>query len=182
MQVTLSLPVRTWAALDAALEFFRKAPVEVAASRRMAKACRKLHQALYRAGVRSRYVPVGVVGPGRSVLRLHVKTLVGWQALVRVTLPRGIASRIARVCLTVIRVQTDPEIGRLLDHEAEEIQAARAFLSELRRQGHPALVRVGEAGPQRQLRWDERRQEFRFADPVAWRVQQYYLSVGASCN
>ncbi len=181
MLVTLSLPVRTWAALDAALEFFRTAPVEVASSRRLGRACRKLHRALSRAGVRGRYVPVGIAGPGRSVLRLHVRSLATGE-LVRITLPRGTLHAIAKVCVTVIRVQTDPEIGLLLDHEAEEIHAARAFLSELRRQGHPALVRVREAGPQRQLSWDEQRQEYGFTERVARRVQQHYLSVNAGLN
>jgi hypothetical protein len=180
MLVTMSLPVRTWAALDAALEFFRTAPIEIAASRRLGKACRRLHQALARTGLRSHYVPVGVIAPGRSVLRLRVETSSETGDILPMALPVAVARGLAKACLAVICVQADPEMGRLLDHEAEEIQAARDFLSELRRQSQDPGNAVGRVP--HSLHWDERRQEYGFSEPVAWQVLKHYLSAGACLN
>ena len=59
MPIVLTLPVRTWASLDAALLFFRFTPLEDPAAQRRAKHCRRLHNQLQRSGVRSLYAPVG---------------------------------------------------------------------------------------------------------------------------
>jgi tRNA isopentenyl-2-thiomethyl-A-37 hydroxylase MiaE len=68
----------------------------------------------------------------------------------------------------------------LLDHEAEELQAARAFLSEVRRQYPKKLVPSSRL--RGLIRWDETRQEYQFCEWMARRVQQHYLRVGASPN
>lgn len=177
--VVLGLPVRSWASLDAALAFFRATPPEVEPGQRLARHCKYLHRMLRRHGMQSKYVRIGTIAPGRLLMRLHLHGLPPQQYL-EIELPRSVARSLARACLTIIEVQTDCELGQLLDHEAEELQAARSFLSELRRQSMPVLVPEGRG--RGLIAWDDTRQEYAFADPVARRVQQHYLRVGASPN
>src|SRR5688500_15320634 len=102
MPVAISLPGRTWAALDAALDFFRSAPFHVEAAQRLARHCRMLHRALQRAGVRSRYVSVSPTAPGRCLLRLHVKCGNARGELVAMQLPTGVARSIAEASMAII--------------------------------------------------------------------------------
>jgi len=180
MVVQLTMTARTWAALDAALSFFRAAPAEIEPGQRLSRHCRLVHKRLRQAGLRADYVRIGCVAPGRALMRLHVRGQVGAKDRLEIELPRRVARSLASACLTIIEVQTDCELGQLLDHEAEELQAARTFLSELRRQGVPGLI------PARRGRgliiWDEARQEYSFTAHVAWRVREHYLRVGASPN
>src|SRR6516225_2252333 len=67
MPIALTLPVRTWAALDAALTFFRTAPPDVKASQRFARACAFLHRLIRRAGLRWRYVNVSTSSSGKAM-------------------------------------------------------------------------------------------------------------------
>jgi hypothetical protein len=180
MAVVLTMTVRTWAALDAGLAFFRQTPPEVEPGQRLARHCRYLHSALRRTGLRAGYVRIGAVAPGRSLLRLHVRGQLSPGQALEMELPRPVARSLARACLTIIEVQTDNELGQLLDHEAEELQAARTFLSELRRQSLPTLV--PEKRGRGLIAWDDARQEYSFTAHVAWRVQEHYLRVGASPN
>lgn len=180
MAVALTMTVRTWAALDASLAFFRSTPPEVEPGQRLARHCRYLHTVLRRAGLRAGYVRIGAIAPGRALMRLHLRGLLEPLQRLEVELPRQVARSLAGACLTVVEVQTDSELGQLLDHEAEELQAARVFLSELRRQSLPSLVPAKRC--RGLLRWDDARQEYAFATHVARRVQQHYLRVGASPN
>jgi hypothetical protein len=70
----------------------------------------------------------------------------------------------------------------MLDYEAEELQAARALLSEVRREW-PELPRVlcKSGGPQ-PVAWDDRYEEYLFASPIAERVHHHYLRAGAGPN
>jgi hypothetical protein len=180
MEVAITLSIRTWAALDVALGFFRAAPGKLADGR-ITRQCQRLHILLRRAGIRSRYALVGTADSGKSLLRLHVQGPPQREPWI-LNLPMRAAQSLAEACLTVISVQSDPQLGALLEYEAEELQAARAFLSEVRRQ-FPELGRVVRRvrGP-KPLRWDERCQEYQFLPPVAQRVQGHYLRVGAGVN
>lgn len=180
MEVKIILPTRTWAALDAGLAFFRSAPTEMTSARRLMRHCVYFHKLLQNCGLHSNYVRVGTVAPGRDLLRLHIKGNHPPRQPLEIKLPKMIARSLAEACLMVIEVQTDAELGTLLDHEAEELLAARTFLSELRRCSFKQLIPPRRA--QRVIVWDKRRQEYLFTAQAAWRVQQHFLRVGASPN
>jgi hypothetical protein len=180
MEVAITLPIRTWATLDVALGFFRAAPGKLAEGR-ITRHCQRLHILLRRGGIRSRYALVGTADSGKSLLRLHVQGPPQREPWI-LNLPLRAAESLAEACLTIMGVQTDPQLGALLEYEAEELQAARSFLSEVRRQC-PTLGRVVRRvrGP-KSVRWDERGQEYVFVPPVAQRVHWHYLRVGAGVN
>lgn len=180
MEVKLNLPARAWAALDAALAFFRCAPGDILSARRLMRHCRFLHHLLNQSGLRSSYIRVGSVAPGRDLLRLRVHGEHSPQHPLEIKLPDKVARGLAEACLTVIEVQTDAELGHLLDHEAEELLAAKLFLSELRRTCAKRLIPHGRG--QGLIVWDERRREYLFTAQAAWRVQQHFLRAGASPN
>jgi hypothetical protein len=180
MAVALTMTVRTWAALDAALAFFRSAPAEIEPGQRLGRHCRYLHTLLRRSGLKAAYVRIGAIAPGRALMRLHVRGMHSPHQTLELDLPRQVAKSLAHACLTIIEVQTDCELGQLLDHEAEELQAAKAFLSELRRQAENRLVPAKRG--RGLLAWDDGRQEYSFTAHIAWRVQEHYLRVGASPN
>ena len=180
MDVAITLSIRTWASLDVALEFFRAAPGKLAGGR-LTRHCQRLHLLLRRAGVRCRYALVGTADSGKSLLRLHVQGPPQREPWI-LNLSVRAAQSLAESCLTVIGVQSDAQLGALLEYEAEELQAARAFLSEVHRQC-PELGRVVRRvrGP-KPVRWDEHGQEYLFMPPVAQRVHWHYLRVGAGVN
>jgi hypothetical protein len=182
MKITTCMTVRHWAALDVALTFFRMAPPGLAAAQRLARHCRRLHVALRQAGVSSRYIPVGTETEGKSLLRLHVKSTPPTRRPLPIDLPHLVVRTVARACLTILEVQTDPTTGSLLDHEAEELQAVRAFLSELRRQSPTPDILIPERRACQHLRWDERHGQYVFTAAVAQRIHQYYLRAGVSLN
>jgi hypothetical protein len=179
--LTFELPIRTWAALDAALGFFRSAP-GAAEGNELTMACQRLHRVLRRAGIKGKYQLLGTAANGKSVLRLQVMSRPPLRQPWLLPLPNRVAFYLAEACLTVLRVQTDPELGLMLDYEAEELQACRVFLTEARRQ-FPAVRRVFRKvrGPQ-PVEWDKRYQEYVFTPPVAERVHCHYLRVGAGVN
>jgi hypothetical protein len=179
MPVTLTLSPRTWASLDAALGFFRMAPAEVAASQRLAEHCRRLHRRLHRLGIRWRYAEAGLTDWGRTLLRLQVQRQQEGSQEITLDLPQSVARSLAKACLIIIEVQSDNDDLLLLDHETEELQAAKEFLSELRRRSVVSLV------PERRrriIRWDEAHQEYLFNPRMLQRVQDHYLRTGASPN
>ncbi len=182
MPIALTLPVRTWAAVDAALAFFRKAPPHIAAVQPLTRRCRQLHGALRRAGVRSRYRTIATLGPGKSLLRLQVACRPLVPRLLTLHFSQAVVRSLAGACLTIIAVLTDLETEVLLDHEAEELHATRAFLSELRREATGPLALVPDRKGKHQLSWDERRREYGFTNRTAERVSQHYRRVGASLN
>ncbi|MCS6976773.1 MAG: hypothetical protein NZM31_07145 [Gemmatales bacterium] len=180
MDVKLILPARTWAALDAALAFFRTAPGDVSSAQRLRRHCCVLHNLLQRLGLRSSYVRVGSVAPGRELFRLRVRGDHGPLHPLELCLNESVARSLAVACLTIIEVQTDAELGRLLDHEAEELLAARHFLSELRKTSARKIIPLRRA--RGLIVWDERRREYLFTAQAAWRVQEHFLRAGASPN
>jgi hypothetical protein len=181
MPIAVRLPVRTWAALDAALGFFREAPGAVAAARPLARHCRALHDALRTAGVRWQYVRISQSADGRPLFRLYVGGPYPVGHPLTLSLSPAATRALARLCLTVIEVQTDVQNGPLLDHEAEELQAARAFLTELRRQtDRAALIPLGRGRPP--VCWHEQVREYDFTGRAARRMHQHYLRAGACLN
>ena len=179
--VTIELPIRTWAALDVALGFFRASPGH-AEGNELTLSSQRLHRRLRKGGIRARYLLLGTSPSGKSMLRLQVESRPPLRQPWLVNLPSRMTLRLAEACLTVIRVQTDPALGPLLDYEAEELQACRAFLSEVRRLLPPVrrvLRRLKGPPP---VVWDKRHQEYVFTPPVAERVHGHYLRVGAGVN
>ena len=180
MPLTFVLPVRTWAVLDMALAFFRRAPVRIEAAQRLARPCQRLHRHLHRVGVRSEYLHVGMASPGRALLRLQICSLVSPHQLLAIELPTRMALRVGQACLAIIEVQADAEIGPLLEHEVSELLACRTYLSLLRRQ-QPELCPAPADG-EASLRWDSRRQEFVFGEVLSRKVHQHFLRAGAAIN
>jgi hypothetical protein len=183
MPISLTLPVRTWAALDAALGFFRAVPTTIAAAQDLCRHCRRLHTTLRRSGLKAWYIPVGLEAPGRSLLRLHIRGRQPPHESLMIELPRRVARGAARACLTILDVQADLGNDGLLDHEAEELQAVRAFLTEIRRGSEEEFrLFIPRQHGLDQLTWDETRHEYSFTGPVALKVCQHYLRVGACLN
>ena len=181
MDVAIGLPIRTWAALDVALGFFRAAPKPLADAR-LTRHCRKLHNLLRRAGIHGRYALIGTASTGKSLLRLHVDSEPPPRVPWVLRLPRGSVRTLTEACWTVLRTHHDPQLASLLDYEAEELQAARAFLSEVRRQWPEIGHMSGKPGGALPLAWDEQHDEYVFTSPVAERIQRHYLRVGAGVN
>jgi hypothetical protein len=182
MPIPLTLPVRTWAALDAALGFFRSAPNEMPAAHKMAQHCRQFHRALKKIGLECEYRLIAALPTHKPLLRLHLK----WggpavQPLV-LRLPVPVVRSLVRACLTIVSAQTQLEADALLDYEVEELQATRAFLSEVRRQACGPQNLVPERRGRQPLSWDERRKEYGFSPRMAARVHLHYLRAGASMN
>jgi hypothetical protein len=182
MPIALSLLVRTWAALDAALTFFRSAPMEVEAARRFALACRHLHRVLRRAGIRSRYLTVGICGSGKTMLRLETTSLHQTEEVITLVLRPAVASFIARACLNILEVQAEESVSSLLEYEAEELHAACGYLTELCRQTNGELPNLRKRSSAFPLVWDESRRQFMLGEWMAYKVQQLYRRVGASVN
>jgi hypothetical protein len=182
MPIALTLLVRTWAALDAALTFFRMAPPEVESSQRFARACTKLHRLIRRAGIRWRYANVSISASGKSMLRLDIRTRDLKDESVTLMMQPSVARCLGGACLTVLEVHGQEDANSFLEYEVEELQAARAFLSELCRQTDGELPILRTRGGASPLTWDAQRQEFIFSEWVAYRVLQLYRRVGASIN
>jgi hypothetical protein len=182
MRIAITLPVRTWAALDVALAFFRSAPAEVAVHTRLTRHCRRFHQRLRHLGVCGRYVSLGTASAGKSLLRLQVDSPLGPTEPLEILLPREQARTLARACVTVIEVQTDPECGLLLDYEAEELRAAQAYLTAFRREADQLPRNLRGRSGRALLRWDDRHQEYCLARHVAERIHQSYRCAGAGLN
>lgn len=157
MPIELCLLVRTWAALDAALAFFRLAPPQVDAGQRLAKPCRRLHRLLRAAGIRCKYDTIGLSGSGKSMLRLRIASIKPVSQTVALVVPPLVAKRVAKACLTMIEVHTDSEGAPFLEYEVDELQAARLFLGELHRQSGGELPILSKK-PGCPLAWDEVRQ------------------------
>jgi hypothetical protein len=180
MRIAVELPVRTWAALDAALAYFRMAPEELVELDKLARPCRRLHRAVQRAGIRHHHV-VLPAGFDKCLLRLHVRCLSGLRMPIRMRIPRRTALRLARCCLIVVCSHSNLGKDVLLEHEAEELLAARAFLTELHRAGVPRrmLLCGGEIPP---LAWSDVRKEFDFTSALAMRLAQHALRAGVAVN
>lgn len=182
MPIALTLLVRTWAALDAALTFFRLAPPEVESSQRLVRACTRLHRLLYQAGIRWRYVNVSTSASGTAVLRLDIRRRNVKEETVTLMVQPAVARRLASACLTIFEVHGQEDSKSFLEYEVEELQAARAFLSELCRQTNGELPILRKRSGTTPITWDAHREEFVFSDWVAYRVLQLYRRVGASVN
>jgi hypothetical protein len=181
MTLTIRLPIRDLATLDTALAFFRAAPAKLAPARQLARHCQYLHDALASAGIQGEYTAVGVVGEGRPLLRLRIKSVYSPRQVLALQLPGATVRGLVRACLIILEVQTEAVETVLLGHEVEELQAIRSFFSVLRRQG----LGVKAAAPRRArplLRWREDREEYGFTRRIALRVQKYYLRAGMSVN
>ena len=182
MPIALTLPVRTWAALDAALTFFRTAPPDVQASQRFARACAFLHRLIRRAGLRWRYVNVSTSSSGKAMLRLDIRWQNADEHAVTLMVHPAVARRLGSACLTILEVHGQEDANTFLEYEVEELQAARGFLSELCRQTDGELPIMRKRNSAAPVTWDAQRQEFIFSDWVAYRVLQLYRRVGASIN
>jgi hypothetical protein len=182
MPMVLTLPVRTWAALDAALSFFRFTPMEDPTAQRRARHCRRLHHLLQRSGVRALYVPVGIGRLGKQILRLHVRCIPSLREPLALELPLPVVRSLCRVCLYVLEVQADAGVEPLVDHEAEELRSIVAFLSAVRCAGPLGCRLAPRRLGQFPLAWDERREQYALVDPIAYRLHQHYLRVGAALN
>jgi len=181
MKLPVELPVRTWAALDAALAYFRSAPQELVELEKLARPCQRLHRAVQRAGIRHHHVRVPARWPDGCLLRLHVHCLSGMKTPIRLRIPVRTALRLARACLIVICSHATLGPDLLLEHEAEELLAARAFLTQLHRRGLPRhkLLRAAATPP---LSWSDYRHEFDFTACLAHRLAQHALRSGAGVN
>ncbi len=183
MPIRITLPIRTWAALDAALVFFRSTPPStVAGARQRTLHCRRLHQALLDAGVRAHHIRLDSLAKNRPVLRLWIESKVGLRNTLPLDLPLPVVRTVARTCLSILEVQGCLASGPLVTHEAEELQALQAFLTEARRQNPSPRSLVPPCRRAAQLRWDESRGEYAFLGPMIHRLHQYYRRTGASVN
>jgi hypothetical protein len=174
----LCLAIRTWAALDLGLDFFRQAPEEIRAGRVLSRHCRALRRRLRQAGLHADYRAVGTTAFGKPVQRLLVTGPLRAEDTLTINFRRETAACLAQACLMLIEVQADATLEPLLDYEAEEVLAARAFLTALRGSG----LKLADVAGKRPLRWHRASGQYLLPPLLAARMHQHYRRAGAGLN
>lgn len=180
MSLPVALPVRTWAALDAALAFFRNGPHNLAKFFPLVRDCQDLHHKLTVLGIQHYYAAISAAADVRPHFRLHVVGTHNLRQLLRLQFSDEEARGLALACWQVIDAMTTLLDGMLLEHEVEEIESARAFLSELRRLDCPMPFADGRGLGM--LRWSDRASYYSFEARTAHRLLAAFLHQKASLN
>jgi hypothetical protein len=180
MALPITLPVRTWAALDAALHFFRNGPDNLADFFPLVRDCQTLHEKLGRLGIAHSYVQIGSVALDRPELRLHVASTLNLRQALRLQFTPTEARGLALACWQVIDAQMTLLEGILLPHEVDEIQAARSFLSEVRRLECP--MPFADSRGLGMLRWNDDANQYEFDTRTSHRLMTAFLHQRASLN
>jgi hypothetical protein len=172
------LPIRAWAALDMALDFFRQAPEEVRAGRVLSRHCRQFRRRLRQAGLHAEYRPVGSTAFGKPLQRLIVTGPLRAEDRLVIPFRKAMAACLARACLILIEAQANATLEPLLDYEAEEVLAARAYLTALRSTG----IRLADVAGKRRLRWHRLSGLYLLPPLLAARMHQHFRRAGAGLN
>ncbi|MER3415613.1 MAG: hypothetical protein C4297_05300 [Gemmataceae bacterium] len=179
-KVFLELPPRTWAALDATLEFFRRAPGPPSADP-FRQACQQLHAHLAQIGIQGCFrSPAQDTAPRPWYLATPVSRTA--RVPRRLCLSEDLVMQLVRICFTILEVQGDLVARPLVEHELEELTAVAAFLSAVRCQCEELFDRAPPSYGQFQIRWDDQRGQYFFADQVGRRVFDFALQCLGGLN